>query len=115
MRARVAESASRNGVNTLRLNSRWRAESAPVMGGPSLFHTSDGTRVMTQAPFTRRRCTTKLSGVLASIRTTGPVRVAPPVPGAHAQLAAVTSWGRRAVRRARDAPRVHVPPHRHAP
>src|SRR5207245_1776308 len=91
-------SASRNGVNTLREKSRWRVESAPVMGGPSLFHTSDGTRVMTHAPLTRRRYGAKLSGVLASMRTTGPATVAPPVPGAHAQLAAapvvstVRSW-----------------------
>ena len=91
MRARVVESASRNGVNTVRTKSRWRAESAAVMGGPSLFHTSDGARVMTHARRTRPRYSAKLSGVLASMRTTGPVSVAPPVPGAHAQLAAVMS------------------------
>src|SRR5256885_17257900 len=113
MRARRPESASRNGVNTLRKKSRWRAESVAVMGGPSLFQTSDGTRVMTHAPFTRRRYGAKLSGVLASMRTTGPVTVAPPVPGAHAQLAAVTSCDRGAVRRTRIDPRVHVPPNFH--
>ncbi len=80
------------------------------MDGPSVFHTSDGGRVITQAFFTRLRYAAKLSGVVASIRTTGPVTVTPPVPGAQAQLAAVTSCARGAVRRARIGPRVQVPP-----
>src|SRR3989449_9894876 len=105
MRARVTESASRNGVKTVRKKSRCRCESAAVMGGPSLFHTSDGARVITHAFLTRPRYTAKLSGVVASIRTTGPVTVAPPVPGAQAQLAAIRSCARGAVMRARIGPR----------
>src|SRR6266853_1322033 len=54
------------------------------MDGPSVFHTSDGGRVITQAFFTRLRYAAKLSGVVASIRTTGPVTVTPPVPGVEA-------------------------------
>src|SRR5437867_1791427 len=73
MRARVVESRSRNGVNTFRKKSRCRCESAAVIGGPSLFHTSDGGRVMTHAFFPRPRYTAKLSGVGASIRTARPV------------------------------------------
>src|SRR5438046_36936 len=53
MRARVTESASRNGVNTVRKKSRCRCESAAVMAGPSVFHTSEDARVMTHARFTR--------------------------------------------------------------
>jgi len=113
MRARVSESASRNGVKTLRKYSRWLCESAAVMAGPSPFHTGAGGRVMTQAPFTLPRYTAKLSGVVASIRTTGPVRTEPPVPGAQAQLAAVTSCARGAVIRTRAGPRVQVPPNFH--
>ncbi len=94
----------------VRKKSRCRCESAAVIDGPSVFHTSDGGRVITQACFTRPRYRTKLSGVVASIRTTGPVTVAPPVPGAQAQLAAITSCARGAVMSARIGPRVHVPP-----
>src|SRR2546427_9828964 len=84
------------------------------MGGPSLFHTNVGGRSMTHDPRTLPRDAAKLSGVVASIRTTGPRTGRPPVPGAQAQLAAVRACGRGAISRAHIGPRVQVPPNRHA-
>src|SRR3989442_9420438 len=93
--------------------ARSRSESAGVIGGPSLFHTNAGGRSITHAPFTLAFPASRLSGVLASMRTTGPLTVLPFVPGAHAQLAATTSWTRGAVSRIQIGPRVHVPPKFH--
>src|SRR6266581_3659065 len=87
-----------------------RCVSAADIGGPSLFQTKDGGRSITNAPFTLALLASRLSGVLASIRTTGPRTVLPLVPGAHAQLAATTSCARGATSRAHIGPRVHVPP-----
>src|SRR3989442_6300363 len=86
---------------------RW--VSAADIGGPSLFQTKDGGRSITNAPFTFALLASRLSGVLASIRTTGPRTVLPLVPGAHAQLAATTSCARGATSRTHIGPRVHVP------
>src|SRR6266571_4723026 len=87
-----------------------RCVSAADIGGPSLFQTKDGGRSITNAPFTLALLASRLSGALASIRTTGPRTVLPLVPGAHAQLAATTSCARGATSRAHIGPRVHVPP-----
>src|SRR5438046_10356473 len=87
--------------------------SAPALGGPSLFHTNEGARSMTHAPFTFPLLASRLSGVLASMRTTGPFTVLPLVPGAQAQLAAATSCKRGAVIRIHIGPRVQVPPKFH--
>src|SRR5437773_10180018 len=87
-----------------------RRVSAADIGGPSLFQTKDDGRSITNAPFTFALLASRLSGVLASIRTTAPRTVLPLVPGAQAQLAATTSCARGATSRTHIGPRVHVPP-----
>src|SRR5256712_8676786 len=84
------------------------------MGGPSLFHAGAGGRSITKAPLTARRFAARLSGVEPSIRTTGPRMVLPFVPGAQAQLAAITSCVRGAVIRTHRGPRSHLPPKFHS-
>ena len=112
-RARAAESRRCPPPNKPRNAARCRSESAAAIGGPSLFHTKEGGRSMTHAPFTFPLLASRLSGVVASMRTTGPLTVLPLVPGAHAQLAAATSCARGAVSRIHIGPRVQVPPKFH--
>src|SRR5437762_1436141 len=52
MRARRTESIADGGPNAPRNWSRMRCVSAALIGGPSLFHTNDGARSITNAPFT---------------------------------------------------------------
>ena len=87
-----------------------RVESSAVITGPSGFHTGNGARGSTQAPFTLSRYTARLSGVLRSASTTGPASVFPPVPSVHAQLWASIARENGDVRRSDDGPRSHVTP-----
>src|SRR5256885_16671706 len=86
-----------------------RRVSAADIGGPSLFQTKDDGRSITNAPLTFALLASRLSGVLASIRTTAPRTVLAWVPGAHAQLAAMTSCARGATGDAHTGPGVHAP------
>src|SRR3989442_8917879 len=69
---------------------------------------------MTEVSITAGRFAAGLSGVEASIRATGPRMVLPLVPGAQAQLAAITSCVRGAVIRTHRGPRSHLPPKFHS-
>src|SRR6266516_2895451 len=113
LRARCAESIACGPPNAPRNWSRMRWVSAADIGGPSLFQTKDGARSITNAPFTLALLASRLSGVLASMRTTGPRTALPLVPGAHAQLAATTSCTRGATMRTDRGPRAQVPPKFH--
>jgi hypothetical protein len=90
--------------------SRSAAESAAVIGGPSGFQIWAGARSITHAPRTRPMLAARLSGVEASMRTTGPRTILPPVPAVQAQLCPVRFRVKGAVIRKLAGPRSHVTP-----